>query len=342
MKQKQLCSALTVMSGIAILFVLGIHGCSSALARFYPGTTGYAQTGIWLRAFSNLVAPAVPMFLFVSGYKYALNDADTHYPTFLKKRLLRVIISFAVINTFFWLLDSIKYMESLDPVLLLKTYLHSWMGYSVAYQLWYVPMYCFVLILCPLVRRIIPSAGLRFLLYAVVGITQRVLEAGIPVLAAYPIRFISYPVFFEMGVLACETNWRNRISGTASAAAGAAYILAVILLAWKLPAIAADGLTKYIVYYFAGTAVFFAVSIQWKANRFLQWMGAISYPLFLLHEPVIGKMAGKVLSHLPLGEITFALCWLILDFVLTWLVIEIFKRLKLDKILWNFHINEKK
>ena len=30
---------LTVMSGIAIIFVLAIHGCGSALKSFYPGGT---------------------------------------------------------------------------------------------------------------------------------------------------------------------------------------------------------------------------------------------------------------------------------------------------------------
>ena len=67
MRQKQFCGELTVMSGIAILFVLGIHGCAGALAGFHPGAADFTNTGVWLRALSNLVAPAVPMFLFVSG-----------------------------------------------------------------------------------------------------------------------------------------------------------------------------------------------------------------------------------------------------------------------------------
>ena len=209
MKRKQYYNELNVLSGIAILCVLGIHGCGSALNLFYKTGTNYAVTDVWLRAMSNLVAPAVPIFLFVSGFKYAANDVYTSYGSFLKKRLPRVLVSFAILNTLFCILDSIKYMESFDPILLAKTYIHSWVGYSVAYQLWYIPMYCCVIVLCPLVCKVIPSTVVRFCGFAAVGIVQRVLETHILMLATYPIRFISYPVFFELGVLAYEKNWRT-------------------------------------------------------------------------------------------------------------------------------------
>ena len=220
MNQRYHYHELTVMSGIAILFVLAIHGCASALNNFYPNGATYAETGMWLRAISNIVAPAVPMFLFVSGFKYAANDSATPYFVFLKKRLPRVLMSFAIINTFYWLLDSITYMESFDLILLAKTYIHSWVGYSVAYQLWYIPMYCCVIIACPLVRQIIPSTTVRFLAYALIGIAQRVLETEFPLLETYPIRFISYPVFFEMGILAQEKAWQDIISPAASVLGG--------------------------------------------------------------------------------------------------------------------------
>lgn len=342
MKQKQYCEELTVMSGFAILLVLGIHGCAAALGRFYPEAAGFVQTGYWLRVISSLVTPAVPIFLFVSGYKFALHDMDTPYYSYLRKRLPRVVMSFAIINTVFWALDSVIYVDFFDPILLLKTYLHSWVGYSVAYQLWYIPMYCFVLCLCPLVCRAIPMAGLRFLLYAAIGVGQRILEVRFPVLAAYPIRFISYPVFFEMGLLAHKTNWKKRITPAAGAAAVGAYILGILLLSWVRPEWATDGLTKYVVYYFGGTAVFYAVSAALQGNRFLQWAGAVSYPVFLLHEPLIGRLVGKLLWHLPLGEVSFALCWTVLVLAAAWLVMQLFRKLKIDQVLWNFHISEKK
>ena len=85
MKQRQHYDALTAMSGIAILFVLIIHGCGNVLTNFYPGNATYANADLWLRTFSNLAAPAVPMFLFAAGFKYAANDTQTPYVAYLKK-----------------------------------------------------------------------------------------------------------------------------------------------------------------------------------------------------------------------------------------------------------------
>ena len=330
---------LAVMSGIAILFVLAIHGCGSTLRYFYSDNASYAEGGLWLRALSNFVAPAVPMFLFISGFKYAANDTQTTYFAFLRKRLPRVLMSFALINTFFWLLDSILYMESFDVVLLTKTYLHSWVGYSVAYQLWYIPMYCFIILLCPLVCRIIPSATARFCIYLAIGTLQRILEVDYPILATYPFRFISYPVFFEMGMIACQKNWRNRISSKFCVVAVGLYFLTIILISWKLPVFSANELTKYLVYYIVGSAVFYFCSILLQKSRCLQWLGKVSYPLFLCHEPFVGRYIGTCLTSisglLPIGYLA---AWIGLDLLITILLIFVIEKMKLDRILWNYKI----
>lgn len=328
---------LTVMSGIAIVFVLAIHGCGSALKSFHPGSATYADAGVWLRAVSNFVAPAVPMFLFVSGFKYAANDAQTPYFVFLKKRLPRVLMSFAIINTLFWVLDSIKYMESFDIILLVKTYIHSWVGYSVAYQLWYIPMYCCVITACPIMRRWIPSTAVRFCLFAMIGIVQRALEADIPVLATYPIRFISYPVFFEMGALAQEKQWGERISTATGLSVGGTYFLAILLFSRIFPEFSVNGLVKYGLYYFAGTAAMYILSVAVKSNSILHWLGTLSYPVFLLHEPLIGRsvslLLGKIYTHY---EICYVVNWIIIVSAITLTIVGLLKKLQIDRLLWNF------
>ena len=337
MKQKQYYNELNVLSGIAILCVLAIHGCGSTLKTCYAGAATYAAADVWLRATSNLVAPAVPIFLFVSGFKFAANDTQTPYGAFLKKRLPRVLMSFAILNTLFWLLDSIKYMDSFDLILLAKTYLHSWVGYSVAYQLWYIPMYCSVIVLCPLVRRVIPSTVVRFYVFTAIGILQRILEVHVPILAIYPIRFISYPVFFEFGSLAHERNWRAALSTTKCYRLGGAYVLMVVLLSWFAPEHSVDGITKYVVYYFAGIVAMYSLSIAFINSRWLHWMGKLSYPLFLLHEPLIGRCVDVILARLPLfPPIMTAFLWVILTFAVTLFLIKILRKIKWNTILWEF------
>lgn len=339
MKQKQYYNELNVLSGIAVLCVLAIHGCGSALNMFYSGRASYAAADVWLRAMSNLVAPAVPIFLFVSGYKYSANDVQTPYSTFLKKRLPRVLMSFAIINTLFWILDSIKYMDSFDAILLAKTYIHSWTGYSVAYQLWYIPMYCFVIMLCPLARRVIPVTVVRFCIFAVIGVVQRVLEVHIPVLATYPICFISYPVFFEMGALVHERNWRTVLSADKCVLTGGTYALIIVLLSWISPKISADGVTKYVVYYFAGTIAAYMLSIALMNSRLLCLLGKQSYPLFLLHEPLVGRCVSTMLGRIALPyPIMIAFIWVLLTLLITVLLIKILKKIKWNKILWGFSL----
>ena len=339
MKQRKHYDELTVMSGIAILFVLAIHGCGRALKNFYPDSATYADVGIWLRTISNFVSPAVPMFLFVSGFKYAANDAQTPYVAFLKKRLPRVLMSFFIINTLFWTLDSIKYMESFDLILLAKTYIHSWVGYSVAYQLWYIPMYCYVIMVCPLMRRIMPSTAVRFCLFALIGIVQRILEAELPVLETYPIRFISYPVFFEMGSLVQEKQWQDRLSSMTGVLIGAAYFLLVLWISWVFPMYSTNGMVKYILYYFVGTAAMFALSVVMKDSCTLRWLGTVSYPVFLLHEPLIGRCIPLLLNRLSIQyELVWLFTWIALVLLVSAFVVQVFEKVHISRVLWKFRI----
>lgn len=324
---------LTVMSGIAIVFVLCIHASGSALADLYPDAAGYAETDYFLRLFANLVSPAVPMFLFVSGYKYALHDRNTPYLAFLKKRLPRVLMSFFIINTLFWALDSIIWMERFDPFLLMKTYISSWMGNTVAYPLWYIPMYCFVIIICPLLNRVIRNNGVRFLLLLAIGLLQRYFSAIIPAFGERPIMFISYPVFFEMGNIACEKNWGTQMRHKRAFIVAYVGILAVV--SYKFPILSLNA--KYAIYYIAGTWTCYLLSLEQKENKLLRYLGDASYPLFLLHEPIIGRLVGNKLVQLRVGSsLSYCIMWVVIVLTLTLIVVEILKRTRVHNLLWNY------
>lgn len=333
MSKKQL-PELTVLNGIAIIFVLIIHGAGSCLNAFFGGST-YDQADLFLRLLTNFAAPAVPIFLFSSGYKFSYSDKNTPYLQFLKKRLPRVIVSFAIINTFFWIIDAIVWMESFDPLILMKTYISSWMGNTVAYQLWYIPMYCCVIIICPLINRLIKNCWIRFALYVLVGIGQRYISCYVPVLAEYPLIFVSYPVFFEMGYIACEKD----IGSCFHIARWGICIYAVItaVLSVVVPKLSVSVGVKYGFYYLVGTVVFYYLAVLLKDCRFLRWMGVMSYPIFLIHEPLIGRCVGAVLAKISVINISwvYVCLWLIFDFVITVLIVYLLKRNKIGDVIWN-------
>ena len=330
------CPELTVMSGIAIIFVLLIHSCGSCLGNLYPGME-YAESDAFLLTLRNLVTPAVPMFLFASGFKYALHDSDTPYRMFLKKRLPRVLMSFFIINTIFWIIDSIIWMEHFDAVLLLKTYISSWLGNTVAYPLWYIPMYCCVIIFCPLMCRVIKKSWIRFLIYLVVGCAQQVLETQYPLLGRYPIAFIAYPTFFELGVMAHDYDFFSRLKGKAWVTFP--YVGLVVAISAIAPVISRTALMQYCIYSIWGTLVCYSVCIYLSENKLLMRVGLYSYPLFLFHEPVIGRLIGSILKEIGISVSgVYVTLWTICTFLLTILLAKAFEFIKMDSVLWKFSL----
>lgn len=333
------CPELTVMSGIAIIFVLLIHACAYCLGNLYPGME-YAESDAFLLTLRNLVTPAVPLFLFASGFKYALHDSDTPYWGFLKKRLPRVLMSFFIINTIFWMIDSAIWMEHFDVVLLLKTYISSWLGNSVAYPLWYIPMYCCVIIACPLICRAIQNCWIRSLLYLIIGCAQRILAVYIPLLGEYPLLFVSYPLFFELGIIAHEYDFTTKSKGEAWF--GLIYVGVIVLLSALAPQLSRAVLIQYCLYNGIGTLAWFSVCVFLSGNKLLSYLGVYSYPLFLLHEPVIGRIVGSALTGFgAMPSVLYIILWTVCTMTLTILLIEALKLAKVDSVLWNFSIKRK-
>lgn len=68
-------------------------------------------------------------------------------------------------------------------------------------------------------------------------------------------------------------------------------------------------------------------------------MGKMSYPLFLFHEPLIGRYIGACLGNVDgLSSTCYVAVWIGLDLLATILLILIFRRIKLGRILWDYKI----
>ena len=264
---------LTAMTGMAIVMVLLIHAGGSCLGTCFPGMS-YLQAGKLLHVFSLLVSPAVPMFIFLAGYKFALRDKETSYPAWLKKRLPRVLMSFFIINTLFWLLDSIVWMDSFDPILLLKTYISSWMGNTVA-----------------------------------------------------------YPLFFELGIQACEKNWGEKLER--KYAVPVSVFGCYVVTTFAFPMVFSTGITAYLCD-IMGVVAAYVLSLSMKHSHILAWFAAYSYPIFLLHEPIIGRCTGALLRELGIFSVWYIVLWFAVVLAGTMCVILLLKKTGFNKVLWEF------
>ena len=338
---KQTRTDLTMLSGIAILFVLIIHACASCLSYIFPGK-GYPEADIFLRTCYNFVISAVPIFIFISGTKFAIHDAETPYFLLLKKRLPRVLMSFFIINTFFWIIDSFIWMESFSPVLLCKTYISSWLGNTVAYPLWYIPMYCCVIIVCPLLYKVINSNWMRFFLYLIIGLMQHLLASSFPILDTYPFSFVSYFVFFELGIIAYKYKFLYKSPENVIFVFLYAILVTILSISSNINSFFWSSYVRYILLEIGGTLAYCILALSLKKNKLLIFFGENSYPLFLLHEPVIGRFWGKLLSKFEITHsFIFVSLWFIGTLASTLLLIKIFRYIKIDSFLWKFSLVKK-
>lgn len=115
----------------------------------------------------------------------------------------------------------------------------------------------------------------------------------------------------------------------------------IALLSWVAPAFSADGCVKYLVYYFLATVVYFLLSVYLQKSSMLQWLGGISYPVFLLHEPLVGRLVSVFLLRCKMNEVVFVLCWTTVVLAVSYILMQVVAYLKVDRILWNFQIPNK-
>ena len=140
---------LEVFSGIAILCVVLIH-CNGYYLLNILNLETYGQAHFYTRLLDNFVHGAVPMFIFISGYKYALNNINDNYKEFVLKKVKMVIKPFIIINMCFVIKNIINYPNYYNLKTIIAEIIWIFIGHSVAYQLWYIPMYIFIVVTYPI------------------------------------------------------------------------------------------------------------------------------------------------------------------------------------------------
>ncbi|OOM80437.1 acyltransferase [Clostridium sp. BL-8] len=270
-------------SGLAIIFVVLIHATAYYLLSVLH-MTYFEETDYITRLVDNLIHGAVPIFIFIAGYKYALNDLNIPYKKFAKSRITKVFKPFLIISVIFFIKSIITNNEYGDIFGLSKSFLKIFIGYNAAYQLWYIPMYVFISLTYPIIYKIINNEWFRTIFILGIIVIQYALSWYSDLLAGHPFDFVYYYLFFHMGLIFCKYDIKNKFKRW-DILIIVVYILVTLILTLNTSENLSGILKRFIIWPMSVVAYYFWI-IRIKENKLLQYLGKYSFYIFLLHEPI--------------------------------------------------------
>ncbi len=270
-------------SGLAIIFVVLIHATAYYLLSVLH-MTYFEETDYVTRLADNLIHGAVPIFIFIAGYKYALNDLNIPYEKFVRSRITKVFKPFLIISIIFFIKSIISNNEHGNIFNLSESFLKIFIGYNAAYQLWYIPMYVLISLTYPIMCKIINNEWFRMIFILGIIIIQYDLSWYSDLLAGHPFDFVYYYLFFHMGLISCKYNIKNKFKRW-DILIIVVYILITLILTLNTSENLSGILKRFIIWPMSVMAYYFWI-IRIKENKLLQYLGKYSFYIFLLHEPI--------------------------------------------------------
>lgn len=319
---------LQVLSGIAILCVVLIH--SNAYYLFNTlNLTSYADAGFKIQLLDNFIHGAVQIFIFISGFKYALHDINTPYKKYIITRIIPVLKPFLVISTFFFIKDNVNSLQYLNFKTIFDWFIDIFMGYNSVYQLWYIPLYIFVIASYPLIYKLFKNNFFRWIFIFSIIFIQQVFSKSIPMLETYPFSFVYYYIFFELGFLCQKYNFKNTLNKYIYIFILTYIIFAIVLIINPIPQI--QSFMRNYLFWPISVLSYYFISLKLQNSKILLFLGKYSFYIFLLHEPIINKKICSVFNILGIYHSIFSI------FVATILTILI--SVLLYKLIENTFIN---
>ncbi|MGE5678487.1 MAG: acyltransferase family protein [Pseudomonadota bacterium] len=294
---------LQVYSGIAILFVVILHSNAYYLMNVVK-LPSYIQSSLFIHIVDRIVHAAVPMFIFAAGFKYEMNNRNEGYKEFFLKKYRGIFRPFFYASTFYllykWTNVYIRRMAvyntvDMDYILnnAIKEFFRMFLGYNFAYQLWYIPMYLFIILSYPIIRKYLKNEKIRFgsfLLLAVIW--ETVSNLGIPSIAnnPYPLLFIYYFFLYEIGCMFYSKGYYAR-----SPILVVPLYFALLAFVAFMPKVLLVRVVSDLLLYPVSTVFFYYVSVWLKECKPLIILGNYSFYIYLFHEPLILSTTSRYL-----------------------------------------------
>lgn len=297
---KKVSKELDVYSGIAIIFVVLIHANAYYLTSILNFKT-YVESGLFLTTIDQIIHSAVPMFIFIAGFKYHFNsNKHINYGSFFKKKLIRVLVPFIVVSGFYLLVNNLEGL--LTPGLNLSEviantfdeFIMIFYGYNYVYPLWYIPMYLVIILLYPLINRMIQSQKNRFLIFSFLSVLYVLFLKSNQSLGDYSILLSStyYFIFFELGTFIAA----NKLDKSKQQLLSVVYLSILSISIFTAGSSFSTMLTDLLLFPLA-VCVFYYLAVHLKESNFLRVTGLYSFHIFLFHEPVFTYYLGRYLKN---------------------------------------------
>lgn len=324
---------LQVFSGIAILCVVLIHSNGYYLLNVL-NLGSYLEAQFVVRLLDNFIHASVPMFVFIAGYKYSLNNINDEYKEYVLKKIKKIIKPFLVISMIYFIKNiivNIDYFNNVRTIVI--EFINIFRGYNAAYQLWYIPMYIFITLTYPILYRIFNNCKVRILMILVIILTQKILGMKISLLYSYPFSFVYYYIFFEMGLIFHKYDVKNKIEKLDSKIISIYVVSAIILTFNPLPELY-NTIQSYLLWPLCIVA-YYLLSLKLINNSILNYVGKYSFYIFLLHEPTICSGISSIFKYIGIyNSIVYVFLTCILTIMVTIILYRVIENTFIKKIIF--------
>lgn len=334
---------LTVYSGIAIIMVVWIHANGRYLTQIL-GLDSYIDAGIGLIVIDKIIHAAVPMFMFIAGFKLNFNRKN-NYSEYFKNRVLKLSVPFFIISffyiLFFALLNVLNNGMNIKKVIIdiIFGLFKITIGYNFVYPLWYVPMYLLVVLVFPFILKLIPKRKLRIGIFLLISFGYVLFFEVLKITGdnIYPFKFFYYFLFYEIGYYFGTIKIKK-----------AMYITICIMYFFSLIiGIIMNGSTfeliwNSMVFNVLSVLFYYLVSLKFKNSKLLTKLGIFSFPIFLFHEPLFITFPSNLLNQWNLYN-SYIITIILVGFALVMSIIffKILEIIGLNKILFWYPNNKK-
>lgn len=297
----------------------------------------------WGKIVDFLFRFSVPVFVIISGFKFALSESRLHstYFSYIVRRVKRLLYPYLLWTVILYflippILGEIPKKAAFDgfPFPSIHTALRIIDGSQhPAYQLWFVPMLLLLTLIYPLVFRYFPvwiSQPVLWLIF----FHARTNHLTIP--WSYP----SYLVFLDLGARLSVVYRRYGFSlkwllpVTAVSITGA--VISFLVQLGRMPAVSPS-------IGFMGSELFVPLTIVFlcaiffpvTAPRSALLLAEAAWPIFILHEPlVLGRIAWLTYITLGIRQPVAILLVVVAALLMSLIIYQTLKLMKIDRFLF--------